>query len=146
MKPIIKKDLKLLFVGINPHPANKGHYFNSNKTFWKLLFKAGLTDKIIDDTEILSYNYGIVNLTDRPTVSAKELRQDELSMGAYSIKLLADDYEPRFVVALGNMVYMLLKKVGIKNLKVIYFPTSRTPTCKKMEALEKLKMDLRLMG
>lgn len=125
-------------MGINPHPKNKGHYFNSNRAFWKLLHEAGLTDEIIDDTRLLSYNYGIVNLVDRPTVSAKELKSEELLIGAYAVKYLIEQFNPKAVVALGNLVYNLLKSAGVKNLKFAYFPTSRVANYKKIEALRKV--------
>src|SRR5512138_2418873 len=92
----VGKHLRILFVGINPHPGSyrRGVPFSNNKTFWYLLNRAGLlhedenvlrTDRGIKemfDTRFLSkYRLGFINLVDRPTVEVIELKKGEEKVG-----------------------------------------------------------------
>ena len=72
LEPILKKNLKLLFIGLNPAPKSceRGIYFSSNRRFWRLLKIAGLTDTELvtgnsvhgDDRTLLRYEFGITDL------------------------------------------------------------------------------------
>ena len=92
----VAKNLRILFVGINPHPGSyrRGVPFSNNKTFWYLLNRAGLlnedenvlrTDRglkeMYDKRFLPQYRLGFINLVDRPTVEVTELKKGEEKAG-----------------------------------------------------------------
>ena len=81
----VDRNLRILFVGINPHPGSyrRGVPFSNNKTFWYLLNRAGLLQE--DENDLRSddglkemydrrflprYRLGFVNLVERPTTQS----------------------------------------------------------------------------
>jgi TDG/mug DNA glycosylase family protein len=108
---LVKNDLKILFVGINPgmRSAAAGHHFagRSNR-FWKFLFESGLTPVKLSgelDYRMLDLDYGITNLVHRPTATAAELSREEMKEGARSLLLFILKYRPRMAVFLGKDIY-----------------------------------------
>jgi len=65
IKPLISRNLKILFVGINPVKKSfkngEYQYFSSNSYFYTLLKEAGITDKKINSSLLLQYGIGITN-------------------------------------------------------------------------------------
>jgi TDG/mug DNA glycosylase family protein len=54
LKDILKEGLKIVFVGsaASDISASEKHYYaNPRKSFWKLLYKAGLTDRQLSPKE-----------------------------------------------------------------------------------------------
>lgn len=86
--------LRLLIVGVNPGlwtAAVNAPFARPGNRFWPALFRAGLTDHLVDasrglraaDEEHLFANgIGITNLVGRATARADELTRDELVSGA----------------------------------------------------------------
>lgn len=76
LKPFIREDLDILFVGLNPAKgsSDKRHYFSVNQSFWNQLFESGLitirvdkniADEVVFRTSEINYNnwsYGITDL------------------------------------------------------------------------------------
>jgi len=76
LKPFVRKNLDILFVGLNPAKGSSenGHYFSVKQSFWNQLQKAGLItehiDKMIADDIVFgstiknvnNWNYGITDL------------------------------------------------------------------------------------
>ncbi len=88
--------LKILFVDVNPSPGsyNRGIPFSSNKMFWYLLHDAGLIDDprsvLLDDVQLKKkyldefknkYKFGFVNMVNRPTQRASEVKRYEAIPG-----------------------------------------------------------------
>ena len=50
LKPFIRYDLDILFVGLNPAIVSnhKGHYFSVKQSFWTQLYEAGLITSRVD--------------------------------------------------------------------------------------------------
>lgn len=108
---LIKKDLKVLFIGINPgtRSAAVGHHFagRSNR-FWKFLFETGLTPVKLAgelDHRMLDFSYGITNLVHRSTATAAELSREEMKEGAKSLLLFILEYRPKVAAFLGKDIY-----------------------------------------
>jgi len=111
---LLKPDLKILFVGINPgtRSAEVGHHFagRSNR-FWKFLFESGLTPIKYDgfhDYELLDLGYGITNIAPRTTATAAELTPAELKEGALVLLEKIKESKPRIAAYLGKVVYQYL--------------------------------------
>ncbi len=112
--------MKILFVGINPHPgsAARGIPYSNNKMFWYLLSDAGLIDEpreILRDDKLLKkmyqhkfnqvYHFGIIGLINRPTISVSELKRGEELPGREKILNAIKRYKPKIVCFIGKITY-----------------------------------------
>ena len=73
---IIARDLSVVFCGINPglSTAHHGfHFANANNRFWKVIYQAGFTGRLLkpeEEQHLLDTDCGITMLVERPTVEA----------------------------------------------------------------------------
>jgi double-stranded uracil-DNA glycosylase len=108
---VIAHNLKVLFVGINPglYSGATGHHFaRPGNRFWPLLHAAGFTPRIVNPYEekrLLDLGYGITNIVDRSTASAREVSAEELKEGGRRLKEKVHQFHPRFVAVLGIDAY-----------------------------------------
>jgi double-stranded uracil-DNA glycosylase len=108
---IIAPNLRILFCGINPslYSAAVAHHFaRPGNRFWKTLYGAGLTDRLLspaDDRQLLSFGYGLTNLVDRATARADELTSAELMAGRTALAQKIQHYQPRCLAVLGISAY-----------------------------------------
>lgn len=111
--------MRLLFVGINPGlmtVAVQGHFGRRGNRFYPALFRAGITDRLIDasagltdaDREHLDdRGIGITNLVARATARADELTADELVAGAARLRDTTERVRPEVVAVLGISAYQV---------------------------------------
>ncbi len=108
---VIARDLRLLFVGINPglYTAAVGHHFaRPGNRFWPALYGAGFSDRLLaawEESELLDRGYGITNLVDRATAQAAELTKEDFSRGAKRLEKKVLRFRPRWVAFLGISAY-----------------------------------------
>jgi TDG/mug DNA glycosylase family protein len=108
---VIAPDLSVLFCGINPglYSGAVGHHFaRPGNRFWKVLHRAGFTDRELspyDERDLLDFGLGITNLVDRTTASASDLMPDELRRGARRLERKARRYRPAIVAFAGMGAY-----------------------------------------
>jgi double-stranded uracil-DNA glycosylase len=114
---LISDRVRLLFVGINPGlrtVAVQAHFAPRGNRFWPALFRAGVTDRLIDassgfapaDREyLLELGIGITSLVDRATASADELSLAEFVNGRDKLDKTVREYSPRVVAVLGITAY-----------------------------------------
>jgi len=108
---VIGPNLRVLFCGINPglySGATGFHFARPGNRFWPALHAAGFTDRLLppaEQCELLRHGCGITNLVARTTVSADELRVDELIAGRRKLLAKVKRYTPRFVAVLGITAY-----------------------------------------
>jgi double-stranded uracil-DNA glycosylase len=114
---LISHQVRLLFVGINPglrSVAVQAHFAPRGNRFYPALFRAGITDRVIDassgfavaDREyLLARGIGITSLVDRATASADELTVGELVKGAQKLGPVVQEFSPRVVAILGITAY-----------------------------------------
>ena len=113
MLDVLGKDLKVLFVGINPslRSAAVGHNFaRPGNRFYPALYAAGFTPRLFkpeEDRDLPNYGVGITNFAARPTRAADELSRAELVAGARVLDTLVTNLEPRLVAVLGLGAYKL---------------------------------------
>lgn len=114
--------LKILFVGINPHPESyrKGIPFSNNKMFWYLLHDAGLIaeprELLKNDLELKKlyfhkfkkiYRFGLIGMIDRPTITASKLKKFEAIPGKKRLIAAIKKYEPLIVCFIGKISYRM---------------------------------------
>lgn len=114
------KNMKILFVGINPHPGSfsRGVPFSNNKMFWYLLSRAGVIEENVyqlqDDKKLRRvyntrfnqvYKFGFLNLVNRPTRVVSELQNGEEKSGRKKILKAIKECRPTIVCFVGKVTY-----------------------------------------
>ena len=108
---VIAKNLRVLFVGINPglYSAAVGHHFaRPGNRFWPALARSGFTPELLspsDERELLRLSLGITNVVARTTARADELAPEELTRGAAILEDKVRRFRPRAVAVLGVTAY-----------------------------------------
>jgi TDG/mug DNA glycosylase family protein len=108
---LLKKGLRVLFVGINPglYSGAVGHHFaRPGNRFWPALERSGFTPRRFSPFEeraLLELGIGITNVVARTTASADELTAEELARGARRLTAKVRRYAPRLVAVLGVTAY-----------------------------------------
>lgn len=112
--------LKILFVGINPHPGSyrRGVPFSNNKMFWYLLSDAGLLsesrDVLKDDVKLKhlyetsfkkKYKFGLTNIGDTPSRTIATLNKAEVPPARERIMHDIKKYKPKVVCFIGKTTY-----------------------------------------
>jgi TDG/mug DNA glycosylase family protein len=116
---VIAKNLRVLFVGINPglYSAAVGHHFaRPGNRFWPALALSGFTPVQLspgDDRTLLRLELGITNVVARTTARADELAKEELTRGAAILEEKVRRFRPRAVAVLGVTAY----RVGFERAK-----------------------------
>ncbi len=108
---IIAPDLHILFCGINPslYSAAVGHHFaRPGNRFWRSLYAAGFTDRLLapfEDRDLLQFGYGLTNIVDRSSARADELDAEELVIGQQQLAAKVQHYRPQCLAVLGIGAY-----------------------------------------
>lgn len=108
---VIKPDLKILFCGINPglYTAATGfHFARPGNRFWKALYLAKITNRLLDPSEqeeLLDVGCGITNFVSRTTNAASELTLKEYQEGAKNLEIKILEYKPKILAILGIEAY-----------------------------------------
>jgi TDG/mug DNA glycosylase family protein len=114
---LIGRDVRLLFVGINPGlrtVAVQAHFGRRGNRFYPALFRAGITDRLIDASggmadedraHLLARGVGITSLVRGATARADELTAAELVAGTRSLAQRVARWRPRAVAFLGITAY-----------------------------------------
>jgi len=114
---LISHQVRLLFVGINPglrSVAVQAHFAPRGNRFYPALFRAGITDRLVDASSgfvigdrdyLLGRGIGITSLVARATASADQLTVGELVKGAQKLADVVQDFSPRVVAILGVTAY-----------------------------------------
>lgn len=117
LKPFVRKNLDILFVGLNPAKGSSenGHYFSVRQSLWNQLHKAGLIteqiDKMIADDIVFgsttknlnNWNYGITDLITE--VAESDSRKiNPTNQDCIRLEKLIKELEPLTVVLLHGKV------------------------------------------
>ncbi len=110
---VIAKDLRVLFVGINPslYSAAVGHHFaRPGNRFWPTLHRCGMTPRQLapeEDRLLVEYGGGLTNLVARATARADEVSAEELVRGAATLRRKIRRWAPRAVAIVGVTAYRI---------------------------------------
>jgi double-stranded uracil-DNA glycosylase len=160
----VAKHLRILFVGINPHPGSyrRGVPFSNNKTLWYLFNRSGLLHEdesllrmdrglkeVYEQRFLPLYRLGFTNLVPRPTVDATGLKKGEEKPGIERVTNTILTYEPKVVCFIGKVTYCKFRgrrdcdygwqeDIGRSRVYVMHFPI-RGPAAIRLQELEELK-------
>lgn len=130
--PFLRKDLDVLFVGLNPAntSSRKGHYFSTKPAFWNQLYDAGLITKPVNmdeaDDEVfgscnVNYNHWEYGVTDLVNFLAQSNSSEVKPTIQNCIELYETikKYEPKNVVILHSKVakFFLKRYLNIGNIQ-----------------------------
>ncbi len=108
---VLARDLRVLFCGINPglySGATGWHFARPGNRFWKVLHRAGFTDRELHPSEqglLPHFGLGITNLVNRTTASAAELSVDELRVGGERVRVVVREWAPDWLAVVGVSAY-----------------------------------------
>ena len=114
---LVRDDVRLLFVGINPGlwtAAANAHFAHPGNRFWPALHAAGIVQRPIDVSDgmsgedarhVLDRGVGITNLARRATARADELSREELRAGAEELVAKVREWRPAAVAVVGVTAY-----------------------------------------
>lgn len=108
---VIANDLRVLFCGINPglYTAAVGHHFaRPGNRFWKALYEAGFTERLLspfEECQLLGFGYGVTNVVPRATATADLLVKEELVTGGKRLAAKVRRYRPTVLAILGLGAY-----------------------------------------
>jgi TDG/mug DNA glycosylase family protein len=108
---ILGPGLRAVFCGINPgrRSAAAGcHFANPRNDFWRLLFDAGLTPRLLAPDEqwsLLDLGLGLTNAARRTTRGSGELRRPDFASAAERLSQIAADLRPRAIAFVGKAAY-----------------------------------------
>jgi double-stranded uracil-DNA glycosylase len=108
---VVAPGLRVLFCGINPGALSGAvgqHFARPGNRFWKALYGAGFTDRLLSPAEqrtLLDYGLGITNLVARTSVSAAEVTAAELRAGALELERKVAVLAPGCVAVLGVQAF-----------------------------------------
>lgn len=160
LHPLIKENLDILFVGINPHPlgVEKEAYFSNSGALWNQLYETGITAERIDCRALLKLNMGITNIVLRPSVTSLNVSKKDLKYGRKRLLKEIKFAKPKSLCFIGKMPYLGLtekKKCDygwqeelIEDAKcfVMMFPTFRCSKEKKMDVLTNFPIGCKNLG
>jgi TDG/mug DNA glycosylase family protein len=115
---LLRPGLELVFCGYNPSLTSGlsgHHYAHPGNRFWRVLFAAGITDRLYrpqEDELLLDLGIGFTNLASRPTRRADELTKEEIQAGAEALRAKLERLEPRVVAYTGIGVYRWLRSTS----------------------------------
>ena len=108
---ILAPGLRCVLVGINPgiRSAEAGHHFaNPRNDFWRLLFDAGLTSRLLrpdEEQELLHDRIGVTNAARRVTRGSGELRRTDFADAALRLGRIASEFHPGAFGFVGKQAY-----------------------------------------
>lgn len=112
LEDIIKKDLKVIFCGINPGLKSSlvgQHFSGKSNRFWKVLHQAGFTPQEISPANavaILDLGYGLTTAVARATTRADELSKEEFDRAAALFRNKMKTFKPTYIAFLGKAAYL----------------------------------------
>jgi TDG/mug DNA glycosylase family protein len=129
VEDLIDYDLKVLFCGINPglySGATRMHFAKPGNRFWKVLYGAGFTERLLhpsEEEELLASGYGITCFCKRTTARADELTTEEIVEGGRTLEKKIQKYRPKALAVLGLGAYRTAfnepkAKLGLQKRKI----------------------------
>jgi TDG/mug DNA glycosylase family protein len=103
--------LRVVFCGINPGRFSDkagAHFANPRNDFWRLLYEARFTPRLLEPSEqfsLLSFGIGVTNAALRTTPGSGDLRAADFVGSADRLEALARNLEPGVIAFVGKEAY-----------------------------------------
>jgi TDG/mug DNA glycosylase family protein len=108
---VLGPNLRVLFCGINPgrvSAAAHAHFANPRNDFWRLLYAAGFTPRLLEPAEqfeLLKHGIGVTNAAARTTPGSGDLRRGDFAGAAERLQQIAEELQPGWIGFVGKEAY-----------------------------------------
>jgi TDG/mug DNA glycosylase family protein len=108
---VLAPGLRVVFCGINPgrvSAAAGAHFANPRNDFWRLLYAADFTPRLLDPGEqfaALEYGIGITNAAPRTTPGSGDLRRADFAGSAERLERIGRELRPAWIGFVGKEAY-----------------------------------------
>ena len=108
---VLAPNLRVLFCGINPgrvSAAARAHFANPRNDFWRLLYAARFTPRLLqpaEQFELLKHGIGVTNAAARTTPGSGDLRRGDFAGAAERLRQIAEDLQPAWIGFVGKEAY-----------------------------------------
>ena len=108
---VLAPGVAAVFCGINPGRASAAagaHFANPRNDFWRLLYEAGFTPRLLAPEEqerLLDFGYGLTNAARRTTKGSSELRLADFAGTEERLARLAAELQPLVIAFVGKAAY-----------------------------------------
>jgi double-stranded uracil-DNA glycosylase len=108
---VLGPNLRVLFCGINPgrvSAAAHAHFANPRNDFWRLLYAAGFTPRLLEPAEqfeLLKHGIGVTNAAARTTPGSGDLRRGDFAGAAERMRQIAEELQPAWIGFVGKEAY-----------------------------------------
>jgi TDG/mug DNA glycosylase family protein len=108
---VLGPGLRVVFCGINPGRASAAAgaaFANPRNDFWRLLYAAGFTPRVLEpaeQTDLLAFGIGLTNAARRTTRGSGDLRAADFSGARERLESLAADVAPSIIAFVGKAAY-----------------------------------------
>lgn len=108
---VLAPGLRVAFCGINPGRVSAvagAHFANPRNDFWRLLYAAGFTPRLLDPSEqleALGHRIGITNAAGRTTPGSSDLRRADFAGSAERLERIARELRPGWIGFVGKEAY-----------------------------------------
>jgi TDG/mug DNA glycosylase family protein len=108
---VLAPGLSVVFCGINPgrrSAAAAAHFANPRNDFWRLLYEAGFTPRLLAPAEqhdLPRYGYGLTNAAFRTTRGSGDLRKPDFAGSAARLERIAVQLRPLAIAFVGKEAY-----------------------------------------
>jgi TDG/mug DNA glycosylase family protein len=108
---VLARALDLIFCGINPGrvaAAAGAHFANPRNDFWRLLYDAGFTPRLLEPHEqftLLELGIGLTNAAYRTTKGSGDLRRADFAGAAERLTRIGTELRPRAIAFVGKEAY-----------------------------------------
>jgi len=113
---LIQPGLRVLFCGINPSlysAAVQHHFARPGNRFWRTLYAAGFTERVLSPSEqgeLLERGIGLTNVVAKASASADELTREDFRRGCASLRRKLQRHRPRVIAFLGLGAYRIVEQ------------------------------------
>jgi TDG/mug DNA glycosylase family protein len=108
---VLAPGVRVVFCGINPghwSAAAGAAFANPRNDFWRLLYAAGFTPRVVEpseQTELLEYGIGLTNAASRTTRGSGDLRKADFAGAAERLAEIARSLAPGAIAFVGKEAY-----------------------------------------
>jgi TDG/mug DNA glycosylase family protein len=108
---VLAPGLRVVFCGINPgrwSAATGSHFANPRNDFWRLLYDAGFTPRLLapeEQDQLLLFGLGVTNAAFRTTPGSGDLRRADFAGAEGRLAGIAEALRPDWIAFVGKEAY-----------------------------------------
>jgi len=107
---------RILFIGTSPGKRSSlsRHYYAGNSNiFWKLIFEAGLTKKLLkssQDRQLTHYGFGLTDVIKEPTLDQAKIKDERTLKDILKLHKRLLSHKPKIAAFVGKKGYRIFSR------------------------------------